>query len=102
MHGQRIIFVEPHGMIYENAPEHSGQDTALQSIGDLSETMRGERSPTVDVTLDSYIGSATKYLPRCAKNSLATGADRISLTYMFSSAERSGDYDYLTHRGRGD
>ena len=57
---QRIIFVDPHGMLHEDAPEHSDKIRLYRRLSRLSKEM-GERSPSEDVTLDSYIVSATPY-----------------------------------------
>ncbi len=57
---QRVVFVEPHGMRQENAPENSDKIGLYKRLRDLSATMR-ERSASDDVTLDSFIISATPY-----------------------------------------
>ena len=97
---QRIIFVEPHGMIYENAPEHSDKIQLYNRLRNLSETMR-ERSPTVDVTLDSYIVSATKY--EALREKLSgnwSRSDLANIHVLF--LERNREYDYLTYILRTD
>ena len=57
---QRIVFVEPHGMLQENAPEHSQKISLYERLRELAEEM-SERSGLDNVTLDSYIVSATGY-----------------------------------------
>ena len=57
---QRIVFVDPHGMLHEDAPEHSDKIGLYKKLRRLSEEMH-ERSASNNVTLDSYIVSATPY-----------------------------------------
>ena len=57
---QRIVFVDPHGMVHEDAPEHSDKIQLYKRLRGLSNLMR-KRQPSHDVTLDSYIVSATPY-----------------------------------------
>ena len=57
---QRVVFVEPHGMRQENAPEHSDKIGLYKRLRELAEAMR-ERSELDDVTLDSFIVSETPY-----------------------------------------
>ena len=39
---QRIIFVEPHGMVYENAPEYSDKIKLHEKLKQLSKEMNGQ------------------------------------------------------------
>ena len=55
---QRIVFVEPHGMLHEDAPEHSDKIGLYKRLPELSRKMR-ERSGLDNVTLDSFIISET-------------------------------------------
>ena len=57
---QRIVFVEPHGMRQEDAPEHSQKIRLYERLRELAEAM-SERSGLHNVTLDSYIVSETLY-----------------------------------------
>ena len=89
---QRMIFVEPHGMFYEDAPEHSDKVQLHRRLRHLSETMR-ERSG-MDVTLDSFIVSETPY--ETLRNRWSgnwTRSDFATAHILFP--ERSGEYDYL-------
>ena len=57
---QRIVFIEPHGMIHANAYIHDDKAQLHQKLLDLTDTMT-QRSGLQDVTLDSFIISATPY-----------------------------------------
>ena len=57
---QRIVFVEPHGMRQEDAPEYSDKIGLYKRLRELSGAMR-KRSAFDNVTLDSFIISATPY-----------------------------------------
>ncbi len=90
---QRIVFVEPHGMLYENAPDHSEKIRLFRKLHRLSEAMR-ERSGLNDVTLDSYIISETPYETlRTRWIGSWTRSDFAQEHILFS--ERNCDYDYL-------
>ena len=56
--GQRVVFVEPHGMLHEDAPDKSEKVQLCRMMREL--TRRIKRQPDmVDVTLDSYVVSGT-------------------------------------------
>ena len=90
---QRIVFVEPHGMLHENAPEHSQKIGLYERLRELAEAM-SERSGLDNVTLDSFIVSATPYetlRKRWAGDwSLSDFAEEHIVF-----PEANGDYDYL-------
>jgi hypothetical protein len=58
--GQRVIFVEPHGMIHEKRYEHDGKARLYERLPGLSHAMCGRRALS-GVELDSYIVSSTSY-----------------------------------------
>ena len=90
---QRIVFVEPHGMLHEDAPEHSEKIGLYKRLGELAEAML-ERSELDGVTLDSFIVSETPYerlRTRWPGNwSLSDFAEEHILF-----PERNGEYDYV-------
>ena len=91
---QRIIFVEPHGMIYEDAPEHSDKVQLHRRLQRLSETMR-KRSGMDDVALDSFIVSETPY--EALRNRWSGSWTRSEFAEQhILFPERDGEYDYLT------
>ena len=58
--GQRIVFVEPHGMFYDDAPDDNEKVLLHRRIRGLTERLG--RSPGMEnVTLDSYLVSVTKF-----------------------------------------
>jgi hypothetical protein len=57
---QRVIFVEPHGMLMEKAYAQNDKATLHERLRDLAKTIA--KSPKrADVNMDSFIVSATKY-----------------------------------------
>ena len=57
---QHIVFVEPHGMIHAKAYQHDDKARLYERLPKLAKEI-GARSQQQDVTLDSYIVSATSY-----------------------------------------
>jgi hypothetical protein len=57
---QHIVFIEPHGMLHENAYQHDNKARLHEILPSLAEEI-GKRSRGKHITLDSYIISATKY-----------------------------------------
>ena len=57
---QRIIFIEPHGMLHAEAYDHDEKARLHESMPELSQTICS-RSTYRNITLDSYIVSATPY-----------------------------------------
>ena len=96
---QRIVFVEPHGMLHEDAPEHSHKIRLYKELRRLSKKMGGRSGPD-EVTLDSYIVSETSYdklRKRWSGN--WTRSDFAKKHILFP--ERFGEYDYLAEIIRG-
>ena len=61
---QRVIFIEPHGMLHEKAYEISDKTTLHERLSMLSESWAG-KTGLKNVSLDSYIISATPYEKLC-------------------------------------
>jgi hypothetical protein len=57
---QHIVFVEPHGMLHAEAYIHDEKAPLHEVLPDLASVI-GTRSRRKDITLDSYIISATPY-----------------------------------------
>lgn len=90
---QRIVFVDPHGMLHEDAPEHSDRIGLYKRLRYLSETMR-EQFGLNEVTLDSYVVSATPYdILRKRLSGKWNRSKFVSEHILFP--ERNGDYDYI-------
>ena len=58
---QRIIFIEPHGMIHAEAYQHDDKAKLHEFLGQLVKEAIGYRAGLKNVILDSYIVSATPY-----------------------------------------
>ena len=91
---QRIVFIEPHGMLHAHAYQHDDKARLHESLHELAEQMAVPNAEA-KILLDSYIVSATAYQelrPRYDNG----GWDRA----RFAEAhilfpERNDDYDYL-------
>ena len=57
---QRVVFIEPHGMMQEKAYAHDDKARLHERLPDIAQRV-AERSEIEGVTLDSYIVSATPY-----------------------------------------
>ena len=57
---QRVVFVEPHGMLHAEAYEHDDKARLHESLPALAKAMQ-TRTTLKNVTLDSFIVSATSY-----------------------------------------
>ena len=90
---QRVVFVEPHGMRQENAPEHSDKIGLYKRLRELGATMR-ERSAFDDVTLDSFIVSETPY-EALSKRWRGNWSRSDFATEHILFPERKGEYDYV-------
>ena len=91
---QRIVFVEPHGMIHEDSPEHSDKIQLYKRLRYLSEAMR-ERFGLDEVTLDSYIVSATPHETLRKRLSGKWNRSKFASEHILFP-ERNDDYDYVT------
>ncbi|MBU1474153.1 MAG: restriction endonuclease subunit R, partial [Acidobacteria bacterium] len=91
---QHIIFVEPHGMLHENAYK---EDHKAQLHERLPELARGisARSPHQEVTLDSYIISATRYVDLRKKYDNGTWDKKRFSEAHILFLERNDEYDYI-------
>ncbi|MBA2442253.1 MAG: DEAD/DEAH box helicase family protein [Rubrobacter sp.] len=58
--GQRVVFVEPHGMRNDPAPEHNDKVRLYRELETLSQSIAA-RQGLENLTLDSYIISATPF-----------------------------------------
>jgi hypothetical protein len=57
---QRIIFIEPHGMVYEKAYAHSEKAKLHETLVELSQKIN-KRTGLKNIELDSFIISQTKF-----------------------------------------
>ena len=90
---QRIVFVEPHGMVHEDAPEHSDKVRLYERLKLLSDAMRKDSGPDT-VTLDSYIVSETPY-EKLRKRWYGNPSRSDFANEHVLFPERNDEYDYL-------
>jgi hypothetical protein len=58
---QRVIFVEPHGLLHSVAYTHDGKARLWECLPSLAEEISRRSRPSVKVVLDSFIISATTF-----------------------------------------
>ena len=93
---QRIVFIEPHGMLNQKAYIHDEKARLHERLPDLATDIAG-RSGNFEVELDSFIVSATGYedLRKHYDNGHWTKADFAAKHILF---QESGDgYSYIAH-----
>ena len=91
---QHIVFVEPHGMIHENAYMQDDKARLHERLPELAEEM-GTRSQRKDVTLDSYIVSATSYHDLCKRYDDGSWNKEKFANVHILFTERNEQYDYI-------
>ncbi len=80
---QRIVFIEPHGMVHEAINEHNDKVTLFKRLRDVSYNhFRGEH-----VQLDAFIISKTDF-PQMRKNWNMARAEFAAWHILFRSADR--------------
>ncbi len=90
---QRIIFIEPHGMVHEKRYEFDSKAQLHERLPELSRSMCEQRGPT-GVELDSWIVSATRYedlRPRYETWSKEEYAQK----HILFQEPRTDEYDYI-------
>lgn len=91
---QHIVFVEPHGMIHAPAYIHDEKARLHEKLPVLAKEM-GARSGRRDITLDSYILSATPFeVLRKRYGDGTWDRDRFASAHILF-LERNEEYDYL-------
>ena len=96
---QRIVFVEPHGMFYADAPECDEKVQLHSKMRDLTEKL-GRRPGMVAVTLDSYIVSETPFEVLARRYGGIWDRRRFAEEHILFP-ERNAGYDYLAEIVRG-
>jgi hypothetical protein len=91
---QNIVFVEPHGMLHAEAYMHDEKARLHEALPDLAKGI-GARSRRKDVTLDSYIISATPYHDLYKKYDDGTWNREKFADAHVLFPERSEEYDYM-------
>lgn len=91
---QRIVFIEPHGMLQAEAYKHDDKAGLHEKLPELSNVM-GARAKLKNITLDSYIISATPYEDLRLKYDDGTWDKERFANARILFQERSIEYDYL-------
>ncbi|MEX2526464.1 MAG: DEAD/DEAH box helicase family protein [Gemmatimonadota bacterium] len=93
---QRIVFIEPHGMIHAKAYDHDEKAQLHVRLRELAVEM-GERSDRDDLELDSFLISATPYEElRMRYDDGSWDRKRFAKAHILFP-ERNGGYDYITN-----
>ena len=91
---QRVVFIEPHGMIHAKSYDHDDKARLHEKLPELAREISG-RSGTANVSLDSFIVSATPY--RDLRERYDDGhwdQERFAGKHILFP-EREGGYDYV-------
>jgi len=91
---QRIVFIEPHGMIHAEAYQHDDKARLHEFLPQLAKAI-GNRAGLKNVILDSYIVSATPYEDLRTKYDDGTWDRKRFAKAHILFPERNKDYDYL-------
>jgi len=91
---QRIVFIEPHGMLHAEAYIHDDKARLHESLPELAEAM-GARTGLKNVMLDSYIISATPYDDLRLKYDDGTWDKKRFAEAHILFPQRDDAYDYL-------
>ena len=92
---QRIVFVEPHGMIHATAYAHDDKAQLHETLGELEREMARSHTSALDVRLDSYIISATPFEDLQPKyDDGSWDIERFAARHILFPV-RDGNYDYL-------
>jgi hypothetical protein len=92
--GQRIVFVEPHGMLHAKAYIHDEKARLHERMPELAREI-GKRSKRQDITLDFYIISATPFDDlRQRYDDGRWDREKFAEKHILFP-DRSGGYDYM-------
>ena len=92
---QRIVFVEPHGMLHAGAYVHDERARLHETLRELEEEMARTHSGAGEVRLDSYIVSATPFEDLRPKYDDGTWDMERFAAHHILFPVRNGSYDYL-------
>jgi len=91
---QRVVFIEPHGMIHAKAYIHDDKAQLHERLPELAQQI-GQRSGRRDISLDSYIISATKYDDLRQRYDDGTWDRQRFGDKHILFLERTEEYDYM-------
>jgi hypothetical protein len=92
--GQRIVFVEPHGMLHAKAYIHDEKARLHERLPEFAKEI-GKRSSRQDIILDAYIISATPYNDLRPRYDNGTWEREKFARHHILFQERSSAYDYI-------
>ncbi|HEX72257.1 MAG TPA: restriction endonuclease subunit R, partial [Candidatus Hydrogenedentes bacterium] len=92
--GQRIVFIEPHGMVYAKAYIHDEKARLHERLPELAKEI-GARSGRNDVRLDAFIISATPYADLYERYDDGTWDRAKFADKHILFLERAPGYDYM-------
>ena len=92
--GQRIVFVEPHGMMHARAYRHDDKAKFHERLAELAHEI-SQRSGTTNVQLDSFIVSETPYQELYERYNDGTWDREDFAAKHILFPERNDEYDYL-------
>lgn len=91
---QRIVFIEPHGMLHAKAYIHDEKARLWERLPPLA-TEIGKRSGRSDILLDAFIISATPYKDLRVRYDNGTWSRTQFAEKHILFQERTSEYDYL-------
>ena len=91
---QRIIFVEPHGMLHEDAYIHDDKAQLHETLPELAKQLAA-KGKLKNITLDSFIVSATPYETLRKKYDDGSWNKKKFADKHILFMERTEDYDYV-------
>jgi hypothetical protein len=91
---QRIVFIEPHGMLHANAYIHDDKARLHEHLPELAKQI-GQRSRRQDIALDSYIISATPFDDLYKRYDDGAWDRRKFAEKHILFQERNNEYDYI-------
>ncbi|MGQ9648104.1 MAG: DEAD/DEAH box helicase family protein, partial [Thermodesulfobacteriota bacterium] len=94
--GQRIVFIEPHGMLHAKAYVHDEKARLWERLPELAQEI-GNRSGRQDITLDSYIVSATPFGDLYQRYNDGTWDRKEFAEKHILFQERDSQYDYVRY-----
>ena len=91
---QRVVFIEPHGMIHAKAYTHDDKARLHEKLPELARAI-SEHSGTSNVSLDSFIVSATSYEDLRERYGDGSWDQERFASKHILFPERNGEYDYV-------
>ncbi len=98
---QRIIFIEPHGMLHARAYIHDEKARLHESLPALAQEIAG-RSGRMDISLDAFVISATPYDELYPRYDDGTWSRKKFAQKHILFFERGDEYDYVRLLFAGD